>query len=131
MAASKKYTTLPELLVYPSTVSTIEVDKNDGYEGAHKYRVRLCEGFVDGATKYNSKQTTLQFVQKNEDGTVIPGLQSEQLALILLDRVQKMNEKFPCEENKQQIEGLEMYLAACKARVENRINRGVMGNLEK
>lgn len=77
------------------------------------------------------KTTTLQFVQKNEDGTVIPGLQSEQLALILLDRVKKLNAKFPHPTNEKQIAGLEMYLDACKERVQERIDRGVMGELKQ
>ena len=56
---------------------------------------------------------------------------SEQLALILLDRVKKLNERYPSEQNDKQIEGLTMYLQACKDRVEERINRGVMGELKK
>ena len=63
--------------------------------------------------------------------SVIPGWQSEQLALILLDRVKKLNAKYPSDQNSKQIEGLEMYLAACKERIEERINRGVMGELKK
>ena len=34
-------------------------------------------------------------------------------------------------QNDKQIEGLTMYLQACKDRVEERINRGVMGELKK
>jgi hypothetical protein len=49
-------------------------------------------------TKYVDATDTIQFVHKHEDGTVTPGWQSEQLALILLDRVKKLNEKFPCEQ---------------------------------
>ena len=68
---------------------------------------------------------------RNDDGSITPGLQSEQLALILLDRVKKLNERYPSEQNDKQIEGLTMYLQACKDRVEERINRGVMGELKK
>ena len=35
------------------------------------------------------------------------------------------------EQNNKQIEGLTMYLQACKERIDDRINRGVMGELKK
>ena len=82
-------------------------------------------------TKYVDATDTIQFVHKHEDGTVTPGWQSEQLALILLDRVKKLNEKFPCEQNAKQVAALEAYLDACKERVEDRINRNVMGDLKE
>ena len=80
---------------------------------------------------YVDKTVTLQFVHKNEDGTIIPGLQSEQLALILLDRVKKLNAKFPHPTNEKQVAGLQMFLDACKERVQERIDRGVMGELKQ
>ena len=127
------FETLPNLTVYPSKENTIEVIKPDGYEGAHRYRVQLCTGFNSkkNTHDYVDKTTTIQFVQKNDDGSIIPGLQSEQLALILLDRVKKLNERYPSEYNEKQIEGLTMFLDACKQRIDDRINRGVMGELKK
>lgn len=93
----------------------------------------MCTGYDSKkqTSTYIDKTDTIQFVQKSEDGSVIPGWQSEQLALILLDRVKKLNTKYPSDQNSKQIEGLEMYLAACKERIEERINRGVMGELKK
>lgn len=133
MALQKKFEVVENLLVFPSLESTIEVIPNDGYEGAHRYRARMCTGFNPDKQNHNyvDKTDTIQFVQKNEDGSIIPGWQSEQLALILLDRVKKLNAKYPSDSNLKQIEGLEMYLAACSERVEERINRGVMGELKK
>lgn len=133
MAVQKKFQVLSDLVVFNSIEPTIEVNPNDGYEGAHRYRAKMCVGFnaTENAPEYTDKQDTIQFVQKNEDGTVIPGWQSEQLALILLDRVKKLNARFPSEYNEIQIKGLEMYLDACKARVAERINRGVMGELKQ
>lgn len=133
MALQKKFEVIKNLLVFPSLESTIEVIPNDGYEGAHRYRARMCTGFNPDKQNHNyiDKTDTIQFVQKNEDGSTIPGWQSEQLALILLDRVKKLNAKYPSDLNLKQIEGLEMYLAACSERVEERINRGVMGELKK
>ena len=127
MALKKKYQTIEELLVYPSLEPTIEVIPDD----AHRYRAQMCAGFVNGKTKYVDATDTIQFVHKHEDGTVTPGWQSEQLALILLDRVKKLNEKFPCEQNAKQVAALEAYLDACKERVEDRINRNVMGDLKE
>lgn len=133
MALQKKFQPVEELLVFPSLEPTIEVIPNDGYEGAHRYRARMCTGYDSKkqTSTYIDKTDTIQFVQKNEDGSVIPGWQSEQLALILLDRVKKLNAKYPSDQNSKQIEGLEMYLVACKERIEERINRGVMGELKK
>ena len=133
MTTIKKFQQVKDLTVYPSLQPTIEVIPTDGYNGAHRYRLQLCAGFDSKKNTHNyiDKTTTIQFVQKNDDGSVTPGLQSEQLALILLDRVKKLNERYPSEQNDKQIEGLTMYLQACKDRVEERIKRGVMGELKK
>lgn len=131
--AIKKFEAVKDLIVFPSKENTIEVIKTDGYDGAHRYRVRHCAGYDGKKCKigYTDRTTTIQFVQKNDDGSIIPGLQSEQLALILLDRVKKLNERYPSEYNEKQIEGLTMFLDACRARIEDRVNRGVMGELKK
>lgn len=73
----------------------------------------------------------IQFIQKLDDGTVIPGLQSEQLVLMLIDRHKKLNARFPSAQNEKMIQGLEMFLDASRERVEDRMNRGVMGDLKK
>ena len=133
MTTTKKFQQVKDLTVYPSLQPTIEVIPTDRYNGAHRYRLQLCTGFDSKKNTHNyvDKTTTIQFVQKNDDGSVTPGLQSEQLALILLDRVKKLNERYPSEYNNKQIEGLTMYLQACKERIDDRINRGVMGELQK
>lgn len=114
ISSRKKYVPVKDLKVYPSNKETIEVIPDDGFNGAHRYRAQMCAGFVNGKTKYVDVTDTIQFVHKHEDGTVTPGWQSEQLALILLDRVKKLNEKFPCEQNAKQVAALEAYLDACK-----------------
>lgn len=133
MATRKLFETVENLLVFPSTEPTIEVIPTDGYEGAHRYRAKMSVGFNKdkNEAEYVDKTDTIQFVQKNEDGSIIPGWQSEQFALILLDRVKKLNAKYPSPYNEKQIEGLQMYLDACKERIEDRMNRGVMGDLKK
>ena len=125
ISSRKKYVPVKDLKVYPSNKETIEVLPDDGFNSAHRYRAQMCAGFVNGKTKY------VEFVHKHEDGTVTPGWQSEQLALILLDRVKKLNEKFPCEQNAKQVTALEAYLDACKERIDDRLNRNVMGDLKE
>lgn len=131
MALKKKYQTIEELVVYPSLESTIEVIPDDGFDGAYRYRAKMCAGFNHGKTKYVDSTDTIQFVRKYEDGTVTPGWQSEQLVLIILDRVKKLNEKFPCEQNAKQVAALEAYLAACQERIDDRLDRKVMGDLKE
>lgn len=117
--------------VFPSEERTICVAKDSIYGGAHRYYITDCTGFHDGKTEYVPGQgQTLQFVMKDQDG-VIPGAQSEQLVLVLLDRHARLNERFPSPHYAKMKEGLEMFLEACKARVEERMERGVMGQLTK
>lgn len=131
MAIKKQFETLETLTVFPSTEPTIEVIPTDGYNGAHRYRAKLSLGFKDGKALYSDKTDTIQFAHKVDEDIFIPGWQDEQLLLIMLDRAEKLNAKYPSEFNDKKIEGLKMALEACKERIEDRINRGVMGNLKK
>lgn len=117
--------------VFPSKEKTIQVINDATYGGAHCYIIRECLGFKDGKTSYVDSKQVIQFIQKLDDGTVIPGLQSEQLVLMLIDRHKKLNARFPSAQNEKMIQGLEMFLEASRERVEERINRGVMGELKK
>jgi hypothetical protein len=119
-------------VVYPSEERTIAALDNDGYGGAHKYFVTNSLGFKDGKAEYMPGEgQAIQFVHKPNDVDVIPGLQSEQLVLLLLDRHARLNEKYPSEQYEKMKAGLEMFLEASKERVEARIARGVMGELKK
>lgn len=117
--------------VFPSSEKTIQAINDEVYGGAHCYIIRECMDFKDGKTSYVDSKQVIQFIQKLDDGTVIPGLQSEQLVLMLIDRHKKLNARFPSAQNEKMIQGLEMFLDASRERVEDRMNRGVMGNLEK
>ena len=44
----------------------------------YTYTFRNCTGFENGKTQYISSEQSIQFVRKNEDGSVIPGLQNVQ-----------------------------------------------------
>lgn len=119
-------------VVFPSEEQTISVEDADGvYGGAHKYTVRECKGFHEGKTEYVDTTQTIQFIQKLEDGTITPGLQSEQIVLILLDRHRKLNHVFESEQYTKMLHGLNMFLEACRERVQERMDRGVMGELKK
>ncbi len=123
-----------EAKVFPSDENTIKVQEDPEYGGAHKYMFTNCLGFKDGKTQYDEpyySSQTIQFVQKNEDGSMTPGLQSEQIVLALIDRQEKLNARFPSEFNTKALAGLRMFLEAQKERVEDRMGRGVMGDLKK
>ena len=120
-----------EATVYPSDVPTIAVAPDADYGGAHLYTFINSIGFKDGEAQYHDSTQNIQFVQKNEDGTMIPGIQSEQLVIALIDRHKKLNARFPSPQNEVMISCLEGFLQACKERVDDRINRNVMGNLKK
>lgn len=72
ISSRKKYVPVKDLTVYPSKTETIEVIPDDGFNGAHRYRARMCAGFVNGKTKYVDATDTIQFVHKHEDGTITP-----------------------------------------------------------
>lgn len=117
--------------VFPSEEKTIFVEDDDVYGGAHYYSAKTSLGFNANTAIYTDEELLVPFVKKDDDGTTIAGFQSEQLAYILLDRCVKLNSRFPSEHNAKMIKGLEMFLEACRERVEERIARGVMGQLAK
>lgn len=123
-----------DALVFPSQEKTISVKKDADYGGAHLYKFTNCLGFKDGRTQYDEpyfSTQTIQFVQKNEDGSMTPGLQSEQIVLALIDRQEKLNARFPSQFNEKALAGLKMFLEAQEERVRDRMGRGVMGDLKK
>lgn len=122
---------LLDYTVFPSDEKTITVETDDTYGGAHVYFVKACKGFNNGKTEYVETDVIIPFVKKLDSGEVEAGLQSEQLVYILLDRAIKLNNRFPSAQNEKMITGLQMFLDACRERVEERLSRGVMGELKK
>jgi hypothetical protein len=119
-------------VVFPSEQKTMAVLNDEIYGGAHKYYVTNCMGFNEGKTEYTEGEgQVIQFIEKLDDGTIIPGIQSEQLILLLLDRHERLNNRYPSEQYEKMKAGLEMFLEAAKERVESRMSRGVMGILQK
>ena len=118
--------------VFPSEEESVTVLRpHDEYGGAHGYMFKECLGFVDGETKYADSNAFIYFVEKRADGTTAPGLQSEQLVIALIDRHEKLDAKFPSPHNQKAIAGLRQFLEASRERVEERVLRGVMGDLKK
>ena len=117
--------------VYPSEEKTVKVLEDDSYGGAHYYELSNCLGFNNGKTEYVNTIQSLQFIKKEEDGSMTPGLQSEQLLIALIDRHKKLNERFSSREGALAITKMEEALHWLEARVKERVNRGVMGELKK
>lgn len=119
--------------VFPSEERTIAVLQDDTYGGAHRYYITNSLGFENGKAVYTPGEgQAINFVMKPTDGSpVVPGIQSEQLVLLLLDRHERLNNVYPSEQYEKMKAGLEMFLEASKERVEARIARNVMGKLEK
>lgn len=128
--------TLLNATVYPSSVKSVAVDDFDGEEyegGAHRYIFRDSLGF-NSETKeaeYADSEQIIDFVMKDPIGGIKAGVQSEQLLIALIDRHKKLNAKFPSREGAIAITKMEEALHWLRARVEERINRGVMGDLKK
>lgn len=118
--------------MYPSKVQSIQVEKaNDTYGGAHTYTFQNSMGYGENGPAYDESFQSIQFVQKDLNGVMIPGVQSEQLVLALIDRHEKLNAVFPDARNARMLKGLNMFLKASKERVDERVKRGVMGDLKK
>ncbi len=128
----KAVTGEPVGVVYPSPTTTVWMSgPQDEYGGAHEYTMQNSLGFSNGEAQYTDSWQTVKFVKKLHDGTMEPGLQSEQLVVALLDRTAKLNSKYPSEQNEKMMLHLQGYLDACKERIDDRISRGVMGDLKK
>ena len=118
--------------VYPSQEQTVRVLNTDNeYGGAHSYVFRNSLGHQDGQAVYHDSVQQIDFVKKLSDGTMVPGLQSEQLLIALIDRHKKLNDAYRSRESSLAITKMEEALHWLQARVQNRISRGVMGELKK
>ena len=125
-------TIMVEGTVYPSTEQTIKVIENQKYGSAYTYSISPMSKLNGNIPVYNDNNPQcIRFVQRLEEDTWVEGIQDEQLAYILLDRVKKLNEKIPSGWNKVKIKALEIYLSACKYRIKDRIAEKKFGTLKK
>jgi hypothetical protein len=73
----------------------------------------------------------LRFYEFREDGTKIDGVQNKEVLEVLVHRIKKLQEKFPCFENVRTIECLEAALVWDTIRTQDRNARGVEGKHAK
>lgn len=117
--------------VFPSNERTVFSANDPKYGGGHRYQLKESLGFANGHSDYVDSRQEIHFVKKEENGTMIPGLQSEQLVIALIDRHIKLDVQYHSTQSIKMLEGLRMFLEACRERVQDRTNRGVMGDLKK
>lgn len=117
--------------VFPDTRLTVAVKEDDEYGGAHEYQFQNSKGFNNGKAEYDDSFQRINFVKKESDGSMTPGIQSEQLLIALIDRHKKLNDKYPSREGALAITKMQEALHWLEARVKERIQRGVMGQLKK
>lgn len=105
---------------------------DDVYGGAHEYYLRPSIGFKDGKTQFEPTGLgiDIRFVEKRDDGKVIPGALTEQILIMLRDRHEKLNARFPSSQNEQFQRGITIALDALENRVRERMEHGVMGELK-
>jgi hypothetical protein len=116
--------------VFPSDKVTVKVREDDVYGGAHFYEFNDCNGFNNGKVEYTEHTQCIQFIRKEDGGDIVEGVQSEQLLIALIDRHKKLNTRFPSREGALAITKMEEALHWLEARVKERINRDVMGELK-
>lgn len=119
--------------VFPSSEVTAWGTSEADYPGkaAHSFKFQNSRGFSNGQAEYDESFQELQFVQKLNDGTIIPGVQSEQLLTALIERHEAMNERFPSEQGAMFIDLLKKANLLLEQRVRERMDRGVMGQLKQ
>jgi len=72
----------------------------------------------------------LSFYEMRDDGTIINGTTNEEVIKVLIDRIRRMNAKFPCRENAVAIGKLREALSWLERRTADREARGVEGKME-
>lgn len=95
----------------------------------HRY---LLEPFENNGIAADDQ--VIQFIEKVpiEEGstelkTLFNGTTNEELLVVLIDRLNFLNRKFPCIENVEAIRALDEALGHLQSRTKNRIERGVEG----
>jgi hypothetical protein len=124
----------PLPLVFNSDEESVFVILRPGdvYGGAHQYYLRPSIGFKDGKTQFAPTATgiSINFVEKRDDGVILPGALTEQILIMLRDRHEKLNARFPSSQNEQFQRGITIALDALENRVRERMEHGVMGELK-
>lgn len=107
-----------------------EKHPNGEYGGAHHYTFKNCTGFADGKTQYIDSEHELRFLYKSPD-EMVPGVTNEQVMVAMIDRLHKINEAFYSEDTTEATLHIKAALDCFGRRVQERIDRGVAGELKK
>ena len=123
-----------EGIVFPSHQRTIfsafnpEEDEYNG--GAHHYCLNHCAGHGANDTVYLFSEQCIQFIHVREDGKVIPGIQDEQLLLVMIDRMNRLNDRFPSKYYVEIMTGLEQAREGMEKRKRERLHDEKLGKLK-
>jgi len=92
---------------------------------------------LDGFENPNNTQR-VQFIHKEKSTTtesdlvtISDGTTNEEVLAMMLNRMSFLQDKFPCEENAEAIEGIQKAISALERRTADRVSRGVEGKHEK
>jgi hypothetical protein len=69
----------------------------------------------------------IEFIKKDATSTLHDGTTNEEVLLMMIDRMNNMNAKFPCRENAMVITKLDEALMWLNKRTADRVKRGVEG----
>lgn len=82
---------------------------------------------VDPGVDYRLPYSIISFM-KHKDGLLVrPGCTNESVLTVLIDRLTLLDQKFPCEENKEALEHVSKALEALERRFKKRTEQGIVG----
>lgn len=82
---------------------------------------------VRGDNQHGEHNRIISFIKKEEDKLIRDGIQNIDLYDVLLDRLNYLQEKFPCEENIEQIRAVMSAKNWDELRTTRRMSQGVEG----
>lgn len=117
-------------ITYPSRARSFSSDASIGFiaedDAYHNYDI-----LVGSSDKIPGVLTRLEFQAGPLPEYGINGLTNEAVLQVLIDRTAKMDELFPCAENKQAIAAMENALGFFNIRTERRKAAGIEGKHEE
>jgi len=111
------------------------VEEHQGVIKGNEHTAEMIKKCVDlgyikqigGHTVYGLEGMPLTFVKRLPNGTFRPGLQTEQLLLVIEDRHPKLNAEFPAEEHDEFMYHIRAARECLERRFRKRLDRGVAG----
>lgn len=93
-----------------ATVGSSKVESIQQHNAvSNRYRVRHCTGKAGAGYRYGDKTTVLDIASIDDKGKFIPGIQPEQLVLVIRDFLTHQTEP-----NQEQIDACNKFLEAMK-----------------